>query len=159
MHLNQAFRPAKLSRKLKRVHKKTDKGIERIVDANLNRAKEGLRVCEDIFRFVFEHTTLTGDLKKARHQLSTIFDKWQIAQAIQSRDAGRDIGRGTNFEKYQRKNTQDIFYANIQRVKESIRVLEEFAKLAQPKAAKNLKRLRYRIYELEQVATAAFKKR
>jgi hypothetical protein len=43
----------------------------------------------------------------------------------------------------------DIYYANSQRVKESIRVLEEFAKLRNKQVAEKLKKLRYRVYALE----------
>ena len=135
-----------------------NKGVLRIIDANFNRAKEGLRVCEDICRFLFTWKTLTENFKKVRHRLTRIATQWEMAQAIQSRDSQRDIGRKTAFEKYRRKNVQDIFNANIQRVKESLRVLEEFSKLNDQKSAKDLKRLRYKLYALEQEATKKFPK-
>ena len=39
----------------------------RIIDANLNRAREGLRVCEDISRFALGDKTATRALKSIRH--------------------------------------------------------------------------------------------
>ena len=42
-----------------------------------------------------------------------------------------------------RENLSDIFYANAQRVKESLRVLEEVTKLLDPRCALKLKKLRY----------------
>jgi hypothetical protein len=43
----------------------------------------------------------------------------------------------------------DVFYANSQRAKESLRVLEEFAKLRDRRLAEDLKKLRYQVYALE----------
>jgi thiamine-phosphate pyrophosphorylase len=49
----------------------------------------------------------------------------------------------------ERNDPRDIFFANIQRVKESIRVLEEFSKLVSVKSALDLKKIRYDIYGIE----------
>ena len=47
-----------------------DEKLYRVMDANLNRAKEGLRVCEDICRFVYDQRQWTSGLKTIRHQLT-----------------------------------------------------------------------------------------
>ena len=98
------------------------KKIQRVVDANYNRAKEGLRVCEDTARFIFDNKSMTSRFKHLRHGLGDAISAFGLA---------------------------DIFYANVQRVKESLRVLEEFAKLFDLQAAERLKRLRYNVYDLE----------
>ena len=121
----------------------------RIIDANFNRCKEGLRVCEDICRFVWDDRRQTRKLKNIRHQLTVIVSKLGLAVLVQSRDIDGDIGKKTTSLESKRKNIKDIFYANIQRVKESIRVLEELTKLADGKLAENCKNLRYKIYALE----------
>ncbi|MCR4337091.1 MAG: thiamine-phosphate pyrophosphorylase [Candidatus Omnitrophica bacterium] len=126
------------------------KQLCRIFDANINRAKEGLRVCEDICRFIEDNEKLTQAYKKARHQLTTIVSQLPKNLVLESRSVEKDIGRKTSLTERKRKNVDDIFDANSQRVKESIRVLEEFAKLVSPRISDSLKKLRYEIYQLEQ---------
>lgn len=132
--------------------RKIDEGkIYRIIDANLNRAKEGLRVCEDIARFIFDNKKLTGQYKSVRHKLSSVLDglPFKKINAIKARDIGDDVGKKSIAVELERKNVKDIFLANSQRVKESVRVLEEFTKLLSGKTARGFKRLRYKIYALE----------
>ena len=44
--------------------------ILRVIDANFNRAREGLRVCEDVCRFFCDHKSLTVKYKLLRHELT-----------------------------------------------------------------------------------------
>lgn len=125
--------------------------IYRIIDANINRAKEGLRVCEEVARFVLNDRGLTAGLKSLRHRMQSLSagvnSKAVFLKARNIRgDVGREVGTVNEFK---RNNCADIFFANIQRVKESLRVLEEFAKLNKPKQALSFKRLRYTVYEIE----------
>jgi len=120
----------------------------RLIDANFNRAKEGLRVCEDVCRFIYDQRGLTRQFKDLRHQLSTVVLTGRKG-LIQSRDIEKDVGKASTPAEFKRKNVNDVFYANTQRVKESIRVLEEFMKIDYPKRALTLKEMRYRIYALE----------
>ena len=46
-----------------------DKGVYRIIDANLNRVMEGLRVSEDIIRFSPNNEELTRSLKDLHNTL------------------------------------------------------------------------------------------
>ena len=39
----------------------------RIIDANLNRLREGIRVVEDIFRYIYNDKELSTKLKNLRH--------------------------------------------------------------------------------------------
>jgi len=131
------------------VRKDNDKKFDRVMDANFNRAKEGLRVCEDVCRFILDAKSSTRGYKTVRHQLTEIISSLKVLEVIRSRNIGRDVGRGSTSVEFKRKSAMDIFYANSQRVKESIRVLEEFAKLRDKKLAEGLKRLRYKVYALE----------
>ena len=121
----------------------------RLIDANFNRAKEGLRVCEDICRFVHNNKNLTKRFKTLRHQLTEAVGSLKIIEIMKARDIERDIGKTSIPGELKRKNTTDIFYANSQRAKESIRVLEEFAKLLNIQVSARLKKLRYTMYVLE----------
>ncbi|HQP10958.1 MAG TPA: thiamine-phosphate pyrophosphorylase [Candidatus Omnitrophota bacterium] len=126
-----------------------DKSLERIIDANFNRAKEGLRVCEDVCRFSLNEAKLTQGYKSVRHGLTRAVSALGIMDAIRSRDILADVGRRSTASELKRKNIGDIFYANSQRAKESLRVLEEFAKLRKTELAEDLKKLRYKVYALE----------
>jgi len=124
--------------------------IDRIIDANINRAKEGLRVCEEIVRFILNERTLTSEIKKIRHEIEGIVKNLpQAKNLLKSRNALSDVGRDVYADELKRRNLGDIFFANIQRAKESVRVLEEFSKLINITLAIRFKRLRYRIYQIE----------
>jgi len=139
------------------VQKKIEaKKLNRILDANFNRAKEGLRVCEDVCRFVFSHKIATQKYKNVRHKLTDIIFSLKIADMITSRDSREDVGRFASDVEYNRKSIEDVFYANSQRVKESLRVLEELTKLIDRKIATRLKRLRYALYEIERSTVKKF---
>ena len=122
----------------------------RILDANFNRAKEGLRVCEDICRFVYDARKLTQDYKRLRHRLTDLVANFGLKKLLAGRNIVADVGKASTPVELKRRDVDDIFYANSQRVKESIRVLEEFAKLFHNgRAAQELKKMRYAVYELE----------
>ena len=127
------------------------KKILRVVDVNLNRAKEGLRICEDIARFVLDRKKETEQYKNIRHQLTQAcsFIDGHKKNVICARNILKDVGKKTVATELKRKGIEDIFYANSQRSKESIRVLEEFMKLMDSKKALACKKMRYRVYELE----------
>jgi thiamine-phosphate pyrophosphorylase len=130
------------------LNKKT--GINRIIDANTNRAKEGLRVCEEIARFILENRSLTSRLKKLRHKIGHLAITFKPqAMLLEERDSTTDTGKNIYANELNRRGVRDIFFANIQRVKESLRVLEEFSKLSDPKTAVSFKEIRYQAYELE----------
>lgn len=124
--------------------------VLRLMDANFNRAKEGLRVCEDICRFILNIKSCSQQLKQIRHELSAVIGQLSLKKMVAFRDVHRDVGKNIDELKSTRKSTQDVFYANAQRVKESLRVLEEFSKLFDAPLALKIKRLRYTIYGIEQ---------
>lgn len=131
--------------------------IRRIIDANINRAKEGLRVSEEITRFILNDRQLTSAFKKIRHRIDAILKRLPGGIILlRERQSLKDVGRHLYVKELERKNYQDIFFANIQRVKESIRVLEEFSKLINKKAAIQFKKIRYSIYEIEKKTAKKF---
>jgi thiamine-phosphate pyrophosphorylase len=133
--------------------KNSEKHIYRIIDANFNRSREGLRVCEEIARFAIGSKELTEKLKSVRHGISTIkkdTGSGPIA-LISSRDVAGDVGRESNIRaRTRRADLGDIFSANMQRTKESIRVLEEFFKLIDEDISRRFSRLRFKVYDIEQ---------
>lgn len=125
--------------------------VYRIIDANINRAKEGLRVCEEVARFVLDNRSLTKGLKKVRHEIDQALKMIpRRAKLCELRNSLTDVGFGIKLKKeFRRSGYKDIFFANIARVKESVRVLEEFSKLKSIKTAAHFKKIRYEVYDLE----------
>ncbi|GIW93033.1 MAG: thiamine-phosphate synthase [Pirellulaceae bacterium] len=124
-------------------------GILRLLDANLNRATEGLRVLEDHARFVLDDPTTTEALKRLRHDLDRTLRPF-LPHMLAARNTGCDVGREltTDQEKH-RGDVADVVAANWKRVQEALRSLEEFTKLLDPAVAEAIKVLRYRCYELQ----------
>lgn len=131
------------------------RSINRIIDANINRTKEGLRVCEEIARFTLDNRSLTLEFKKIRHRIEAILKRLpNRAILIRERESLSDVGKNIALNELKRRDYRDIFFANIQRVKESIRVLEEFTKLINKDIALEFKKTRYLIYEIEKKGIA-----
>jgi len=126
-----------------------ERGVLRTIDVNFNRSKEGLRVIEDIFRFVFEENSLRRKARSLRHQLDILAKEKVLKKAILNRDSDKDIGKAVDSFERARLNAKDIVYANFQRTKESLRVLEEFFKLLLPNRVSTVKKIRYQVYSLE----------
>jgi thiamine-phosphate pyrophosphorylase len=131
----------------------------RIIDANANRAREGLRVMEDIARFALGSTSLTEEVKRLRHDLSTALAclPTDRAQLLASRDAAKDVGSSIKTaSEADRAGIPAIAAAAAGRVSEALRSLEEAAKaLPAPSAASAIESLRYRAYTADQRLTAA----
>lgn len=118
----------------------------RLMDANLNRAREGLRVIEDTARFVLEKKALYIACRSLRHRLDAAtrpIYKDLVKERDSVTDAGREIAEGG------RTSIAAVLAANFRRVEEAMRVLEEYAKLIVPAAAPEFKAIRYAAYTLE----------
>ncbi len=129
--------------------KNETKHILRVVDANFNRSKEGLRVIEDTFRFILQNDKLRKKARKLRHSLNFIAQQNLLKDAILNRNSKKDMGKSNDCLEAKRANTNNVLYANFQRVKESLRVLEEFFKLLALAEVSSIKKIRYEIYTLE----------
>lgn len=122
-----------------------DKGLYRVIDANLNRLKEGIRVIEDMTRYCDNNRELSSMLKNLRH-LAKIGD---IQALLSSRDAQNDVLRPTIDSEMERSSVESIIIANYKRAQESSRVLEEIYKVVEPKLSERFKHIRYELYTLE----------
>ena len=93
------------------------------MDANLNRTAEGIRVCEEVARFILDDQRLTAQFRNIRHRIFKVCGVIAREKLIKKRDSREDVGRNLLRGELKRSNFQDVFFANMQRVKESIRVL------------------------------------
>ena len=129
------------------------RAIHRILDANINRAQEGLRVCEELARFLLNDRPLTDRLRRMRHGLVAATAQLSVRRStlIAARDSRRDVGRlAPDVRADHPRSPETTALANLARAKESLRVLEEYAKLLSPQAALAFSRLRFRAYAAEQ---------
>ena len=121
----------------------------RLIDANLNRLREGIRVVEDIFRYIYNDKQTALKLKKLRH-LSRLENYIEL---LETRDVKNDVLRSSIKSEQNRSDLYSILIANFKRAQESSRVLEEFTKLTSIKDSENFKYIRYELYNLEIVLT------
>jgi hypothetical protein len=121
----------------------------RAIDANYNRCREGLRVVEDVFRFILQDDIFRKKIRVVRHSLDDIAKARILKEAILTRDSKKDLGKKVDNLELKRDSLNDIIYANLQRAKESLRVMEEFFKILIPNKVKSIKKIRYQLYTLE----------
>lgn len=118
----------------------------RILDANLDRAREGLRIVEEWCRFGLNSVQLSEECKQLRQELAS----WHSAELRAARDTPGDPGTElTHPQEQQRASIGVLLQANFCRVEEALRVLEEYGKLYHPKMGGAFKQMRYRVYTLE----------
>jgi thiamine-phosphate pyrophosphorylase len=125
-----------------------------IIDVNLNRAAEGLRVVEEYCRFVLADAALTARCKSLRDRLHAALDPISRAERLLARDTPNDVGATSGFaEAFGRDvsifSIEQIAVKNGERVKEALRAIEEFTKTLHPNAAAEIGTLRYEWYTLE----------
>ncbi len=127
-----------------------DPAALRIVDANLNRSREGLRVLEEYARFVLDDAGLSLRAKQARHALAEIAEAFGPDAMLSSRDIRGDVGAThTTPSEAMRECAADVARAAAKRTAEALRCIEEYGKLLGGVAAR-VERLRYEVYALEQ---------
>ena len=129
-----------------------ERRVLRILDANANRVREGLRVVEEYARFVCDDAPLSADLKAARHRVSALLSAPHIADAlVGARDAAGDVGADSATPSEQaRADIAAVVRANLKRVQEGLRALEEYGKLLDPAIGHGFKDLRFTTSQIEQ---------
>jgi thiamine-phosphate pyrophosphorylase len=130
--------------------------VLRLIDANANRAREALRVLEDYARFVLNDASLSAGLKEIRHRMAVALASL-LPTAILQRDTAGDVGTANKTaSELARADLQAVVVAAGKRLGEALRSIEEFAKTADPVAAGEIERLRYRFYDLEAAVARSF---
>jgi thiamine-phosphate pyrophosphorylase len=125
----------------------------RILDVNLNRARESLRVLDDFARFSLNDRLLTEELKKLRHRLAEATDLLPGGLLLKSRDTPGDVGTTvTAGREYERASPRQVAAVNFKRLQESLRSLEEYGKLDDSRFAREVEQVRYAAYTLERAA-------
>ena len=131
-----------------------------MIDANLNRSSEGLRVLEDVARFILNDAELCQRLKTLRHDLARETKSLSVG-LLSQRDSEHDVGhphlippgeKKLNIKTTSLQGLLDLVTANAKRVEESLRVVEELAKLPELSSMLNsvsFEQTRFALYTLE----------
>ena len=120
--------------------------VLRLLDANLDRAREGLRVLEDWARFGLGRADLVACTKDMRQRLG----RCHRSDYKRARHAATDPATGMAHPAQQeRLSPAQVVAANAARVQEALRVLEEFGRSCAASLAAEAAAIRYRLYDLE----------
>jgi len=119
---------------------------DRLIDANLDRAREGLRVLEDWARFGLDRGDLVVRTKDMRQRLGRLHrDAYKFARHTAT-DPAAGLGHPAQLD---RRSPSAVVGATAGRVQEALRVLEEFGRSSDPELAGEASGLRYLLYDLE----------
>ena len=130
------------------------KDILRLLDANMNRAVEGIRVLEETARMVLDDSELTRTLKNIRHDLVRILrNENKLDQySLFARGSDRDVLRDGNTQSERtRDGLVSVIRANAGRAQEAVRAMEEFVKLSYPSLSDQFKSVRFHLYDVEKM--------
>ena len=131
--------------------------VLRIIDANVNRAREALRVMEEAARFLLDDAALTAVLKQLRHDLASVMHPLLGSEA--HRDTPGDVGTGiTADDRDRRDHAAGVALAAGKRLSEALRAVEEYARVLGPvpgALSDQVAKLRYRGYDLERRLNSA----
>ena len=118
----------------------------RLLDANLDRAREGLRVLEDWCRFALDRPDLVARTKDLRQRLGRQHhERFKLARHSAS-DPAAGMAHPAQLERH---DAMAVLAANGARVQEALRVLEEFGREEASELASEAAAIRYLVYDLE----------
>ncbi|MFA5292375.1 MAG: thiamine phosphate synthase [Phycisphaerae bacterium] len=124
--------------------------IYRVIDANFNRGREGLRIAEEFCRFALDNESLAGRCKQIRHQLSSAIGKLDTQKLIGARDTENDVGCGMEVAgQMKRDSLEDCVTAGFARTTEALRAIAEATATVDSKFSGEFEKLRYDCYILE----------
>jgi thiamine-phosphate pyrophosphorylase len=123
----------------------------RILDANLNRLREALRVVEEHVRFVRSDGDLSITTKRIRHSLESMVTSFGPKDLLANRDTGADpFASVSQPEELSRAGIGGVLAANLKRAQEAARVIEEYAKVVdRMDSSETAKAVRFSLYDLE----------
>ena len=120
--------------------------VWRILDANFDRAREGLRIIEEWCRFALDDIHMANECKQMRQELG----QWHTPEIRSARNTAGDVGTALSHPNEERRaGIEQLLQANLCRVQEALRVLEEYSKLYSASLSSGCKQMRYRVYTLE----------
>lgn len=122
--------------------------LKRVIDANLNRATEAVRILEEIARFLLDDKDLSEKLKNIRHKINSVQEE-SYGKYLKARDTENDVGVDIE-NSSERINIENVFKANIKRMQQALRTLAEYSVENKENMAL-FEKLRYTAYTLEKI--------
>lgn len=120
----------------------------RMIDANVNRAREAARTLEDVARFALDDAAMSERLKSLRHAIQEEANRLDAGRLLASRDTAGDVGTTISAETEGLRGSLAGVAASAEgRLTESLRAIEEAMKVV-GRDASTLERLRYQAYDL-----------
>jgi thiamine-phosphate pyrophosphorylase len=105
-----------------------------------------LRIIEEWCRFALNDTAMANECKQMRQELGL----WHTPEIRSARDTVGDVGTALSHPREeQRTGIEQLLQANLCRVQEALRVLEEYGKLHSLSLSSSCKQMRYQVYTLE----------
>lgn len=138
-----------------------DSQLPRILDANANRAREGLRTAEDYVRFIVGDALYAERLRRVRQSLTTtLLSIPDLENAlIAARNVSSDPFQPEHWKDVLRRveveTPMDVARRGLKRAQEALRVLEEYTRSIFSQQADRFSKLRYGVYEAEQWLVSA----
>jgi len=123
-----------------------DNRIAQLIDANLDRAREGLRVMEDWCRFGLKRSDFSIQIKDWRQQLGVHHHHIYRKARLTSNDPAMGVSHPLQKVRF---TPYAVFIANSSRVQEALRVVEEFTRITDPKLCEIASKIRYETYAIE----------
>jgi thiamine-phosphate pyrophosphorylase len=117
------------------------------LDANANRAREGLRIIEDTARFVLNKPVAAKAFRGFRHALDELV-RDHYKRLLRARSIETDSGRKNQAKPY-KGGIPALLAANFKRCQEALRVIEEYGRVLSPNAVARAQALRFEIYRWE----------
>ena len=127
------------------------KEMNRLLDANINRVSEGIRVVEDVARFMYNQKEFSKELREKRHYLRKLFIQ-KDNDFLNSRDTKKDVGIEITKDSLldKKSNIKHVVLGNFKRIQEGLRSIEEISKIScDYSISKEVETLRYSFYNLE----------
>jgi thiamine-phosphate pyrophosphorylase len=121
----------------------------RIIDVNLNRLDESLKMIEDVARFYFADRDLLSRTRRIRRCFLDLKRSLPMEAVIGARQSHLDPGRKAAFDSKERKNITATIISNLSRAKEAARTLEEALKTFDVRLSNRMKEIRFLTYDLE----------
>jgi thiamine-phosphate pyrophosphorylase len=99
---------------------------------------------------VLDDRFLSGELKRLRHDLTVLLSELPQGLLLQGRDTLGDVGTAlATPQEQERHSLMAVVQANLKRLQEALRSLEEYGKVHGAALGLALEALRYRSYTLE----------
>lgn len=121
----------------------------RIIDVNLNRLDESLKLIEDVARFYLASRPLLLRTREVRRLFLDLKRSLPAKAIIGARQSHQDLGRKAAFDSSLQKSSTATVLSNLTRAKQAARTIEETLRTINVRLSGRMKEIRFLLYDLE----------